>query len=164
MLSAEMGGQEFKPLCSPWNVSEPATCKSKDFVCANGECVSARFRCDGDKDCGDNSDEVRTQHQIGTLTIGMGCYSKVACFFFLLSLQKGCETHSCPEDQYQCFNLLCISRKWLCDGQEDCKMGEDEKNCQEPGISYGLPIFRIATGYSLFVSGLRSINHIRIVF
>lgn len=23
--------------------------------------------------------------------------------------------------------------KWLCDGQEDCKMGEDEKNCQETG-------------------------------
>lgn len=47
-------------------------------------------------------------------------------------MQKGCEAH-CSDDQFRCHNNLCISMKWLCDGQEDCKMGEDEKNCQETG-------------------------------
>lgn len=37
---------------------EPVTCHHKDFACANGDCISARFRCDGDYDCSDNSDEV----------------------------------------------------------------------------------------------------------
>lgn len=38
--------------------SEPQTCTLKDFLCANGDCVSARFWCDGDYDCADGSDEV----------------------------------------------------------------------------------------------------------
>lgn len=42
---------------SPLNV-EPVTCNHKDFACANGDCISSRFRCDGDYDCLDNSDEA----------------------------------------------------------------------------------------------------------
>lgn len=38
--------------------AEPVTCNHKDFACANGDCISSRFRCDGDYDCVDNSDEV----------------------------------------------------------------------------------------------------------
>lgn len=38
--------------------AEPVTCNHKDFACASGDCISARFRCDGDYDCADNSDEV----------------------------------------------------------------------------------------------------------
>lgn len=38
--------------------SEPVTCNHKDFACANGDCISSRFRCDGDSDCLDNSDEA----------------------------------------------------------------------------------------------------------
>lgn len=45
--------------------------------------------------------------------------------------QKNCET-SCSKDQFQCSNGQCLSAKWKCDGHEDCKYGEDEKNC-EPG-------------------------------
>lgn len=48
-------------------LSEPVTCNHKDFACANGDCISARFRCDGDYDCVDNSDEV-SKH------LGLFCY------------------------------------------------------------------------------------------
>lgn len=36
----------------------PVTCTLKEFACASGECISARYRCDGDDDCTDKSDEV----------------------------------------------------------------------------------------------------------
>lgn len=52
------------------------------------------------------------------------------CLFLLY--QRYCET-GCSRDQFQCSNGQCISAKWKCDGHEDCKLGDDEKNC-EPGI------------------------------
>ncbi len=33
------------------------TCNAEQFVCTSGRCVAASFQCDGDNDCGDNSDE-----------------------------------------------------------------------------------------------------------
>ena len=34
-------------------------CDSYEFSCDNGQCVPDSYRCDGDNDCGDNSDEDR---------------------------------------------------------------------------------------------------------
>ena len=32
-------------------------CTEDQFVCNNGECISKDFKCDGDTDCDDGSDE-----------------------------------------------------------------------------------------------------------
>ena len=32
-------------------------CTNSDFVCANNMCIPRLWRCDGDDDCGDGSDE-----------------------------------------------------------------------------------------------------------
>jgi hypothetical protein len=34
------------------------TCSPFEFACTNGVCVTRRFMCDFDDDCGDNSDEM----------------------------------------------------------------------------------------------------------
>ena len=33
-------------------------CQLGQFKCANGNCIGARLRCDGDRDCDDGSDET----------------------------------------------------------------------------------------------------------
>ena len=38
-------------------VSAPVTCPNNRFRCSNGRCIFAGWKCDGDDDCGDNSDE-----------------------------------------------------------------------------------------------------------
>ena len=34
------------------------SCASNEFECSNGKCIRASWKCDGDNDCGDSSDET----------------------------------------------------------------------------------------------------------
>lgn len=36
----------------------PYSCSPQEFLCGDGTCISSSFRCDGDTDCIDNSDEA----------------------------------------------------------------------------------------------------------
>ncbi|ERE71506.1 prolow-density lipoprotein receptor-related protein 1 [Cricetulus griseus] len=92
------------------------TCKPGEFRCKNKHCIQARWKCDGDDDCLDGSDE-----------------DSVTCF-----------NHSCPDDQFKCQNNRCIPKRWLCDGANDCGSNEDESNqtcaartCQADQFSCG---------------------------
>ena len=38
--------------------STETTCDSSHFTCESGDCVPGDYRCDGDNDCGDDSDEI----------------------------------------------------------------------------------------------------------
>lgn len=35
----------------------PRECEEDEFPCQNGYCIRSLWHCDGDNDCGDNSDE-----------------------------------------------------------------------------------------------------------
>lgn len=64
-------------------------------------CIPATWRCDGENDCTDYSDEIN------------------------------CANRTCPDYQFSCGppSFRCIYLSWLCDGDEDCSDGKDEKNC-----------------------------------
>lgn len=38
--------------------SSPISCPVSHFMCQNGLCISELYRCDGDSDCTDGSDEI----------------------------------------------------------------------------------------------------------
>ncbi|XP_035377067.1 low-density lipoprotein receptor-related protein 1 isoform X2 [Electrophorus electricus] len=78
----------------------PPQCQSGEFACKNNRCIQDRWKCDGDNDCLDNSDEA----------------------------PELCHQHTCPADRFKCQNNRCIPMRWLCDGDNDCGNDEDESN------------------------------------
>lgn len=82
------------------NSSSAATCRPGEFMCAsNHYCLPATWKCDGERDCLDDSDEA------------------------------DCTNNSCEPWQFQCANKRCILRSWVCDRDNDCHDGSDELNC-----------------------------------
>ncbi|XP_032221271.1 low-density lipoprotein receptor-related protein 8 isoform X1 [Nematostella vectensis] len=90
-------------------------CKNNEFTCVNTQkCIAATWKCDGEDDCGDNSDEIN------------------------------CPKATCnPDTQFRCTNGRCIPRRWVCDKDDDCHDGSDERNscatmtCSENEITCG---------------------------
>lgn len=87
------------PTANPSYVPPPQ-CQPGEFACANNRCIQERWKCDGDNDCLDNSDEAPAL----------------------------CHQHTCPSDRFKCENNRCIPNRWLCDGDNDCGNSEDESN------------------------------------
>ncbi|KAG9353470.1 hypothetical protein JZ751_018069 [Albula glossodonta] len=79
----------------------PPQCQPGEFACKNNRCIQERWKCDGDNDCLDNSDEA----------------------------PELCHQHTCPTDRFKCQNNRCIPLRWLCDGDNDCGNDEDDGRC-----------------------------------
>lgn len=114
------------------------TCSVDYFQCANGNCVPKYWQCDGDNDCGDNSDEVKcTKVSCGPNSFqcdnGKCIPSYWTCDFDPdcedSSDEINCKYSNCSAGQFRCKNGRCISMHWRCDLEDDCHDGSDEVDC-----------------------------------
>ncbi|CDQ80166.1 unnamed protein product [Oncorhynchus mykiss] len=111
-------------------IDAPKTCSPKQFVCKDQvTCISKGWRCDGEKDCPDGSDE----------SLDVCPHSRVS---------------RCPPNEYQCGGIeLCIHMSKLCNGVPDCTDGWDEgPHCRgtehTPTFTSSLPASPYISPYS----------------
>lgn len=113
------------------------TCSSNQFSCANDVCIPEFWKCDGDNDCGDSSDELQC-NKATCSSNNFECDGKCIPKYWLCDLdrdckdgtdEKNCTYSNCTEAQFKCSNGRCISHRWRCDGEDDCRDNSDETNC-----------------------------------
>ncbi|XP_033127863.1 low-density lipoprotein receptor-related protein 2-like [Anneissia japonica] len=98
-----LGGSSYKCAC-PDNfrlvngITCEANCTNQQFRCNdNSKCIPSYWKCDGEVDCADGSDEP-----------------------------SSCPQPFCSPGYYPCDNKVCIFPQYMCDGKDDCGDSSDE--------------------------------------
>lgn len=119
------------------------SCAPDKLTCRNGHCIMKTWKCDGDDDCGDGTDESDCPYTTcaqGTFTCRSGkcipvhwkCDREDDCRDGFGSDEMNCSNSSCAKNQFKCKNGYCIDQNWRCDMDDDCHDGSDEVNCVTP--------------------------------
>lgn len=86
-------------------------CSSEEFKCDDkSRCIDIKWKCDGDFDCGDHTDETSN------------------CTYVNPEEPEVCS----PTTEFKCLTSgECIHKSWQCDGDPDCTDSSDEgKHCE----------------------------------
>ncbi|KAH7969378.1 hypothetical protein HPB52_017497 [Rhipicephalus sanguineus] len=126
----------------------PEPCKADQFRCMdNGECIPMKWKCDGNEDCTDGSDEKkctagegegmrladkRVNERADAFTVSpVNSFPLLINKLFLIYIcaEKVCE----PAEFYATCGdgVTCIPKTSVCDGVADCPDRFDESNCCE---------------------------------
>lgn len=104
-----------------------SSCQSDEFLCGNGKCLPRSWKCNGQDECGDATDE-------------RGCSPPPT-----ESHPGLCSPGSLPCTQAQ--TTRCLPATFRCNGARDCPDGSDERGC--PDTSCGK---RLGNFYGSFAS------------
>ncbi|XP_059387967.1 low-density lipoprotein receptor-related protein 2 [Carassius carassius] len=121
-------------------------CTSGQFQCSNGQCINQDWRCDGTKDCTDDSDEQNcplptcSSQQFKCLTgeecipLAFVCDGESDCTDGS-DEQRVCGGQTCSSDHFTCREGQCIPKQYRCDHVSDCVDNSDENNCNYPACT-----------------------------
>ncbi|CAK6954679.1 low-density lipoprotein receptor-related protein 2-like isoform X3 [Scomber scombrus] len=123
-------------------------CHQDQWQCDDGNCIPDIWRCDGDGDCLDGSDEMDCSGSPGSPRCPPGqfpCVDSIGCVDTSArcdgrnqcptgSDEEGCPaTEGCLDSDWTCQNRICIPKELRCDGRNDCMDNSEEEDCGQCG-------------------------------